>query len=108
MENKTKCYCGHTIYCDCPSLEEEKEATLEDAAEKYSLELLESKTIQPHEKTWIKSMFIHIAKWQQEQNKNLYSEEDMHKLMYEYQEWLVLTLEPVKPFEEWFEQFKKS
>ena len=108
MENKTKCYCGHTIYCDCPSLEEDKEATLEDAAEKYSLELLESKTIQPHEKTWIKSMFIHIAKWQQEQNKNLYSEEDMYKLMYEYQEWLVLTLEPVKPFEEWFEQFKKS
>ena len=108
MENKTKCYCGHTIYCDCPSLEEDKEATLEDAAEKYSLELLESKTIQPHEKTWIKSMFIHIAKWQQEQNKNLYSEEDMYKLMYEYQEWLVLTLEPVIPFEEWFEQFKKK
>ena len=47
------------------------------------------------------------SKWQQEQNKNLYSEEDMHKLMYEYQEWLVLTLEPVKPFKEWFEQFKK-
>ena len=108
MENKTKCYCGHTIYCDCPSLEEDKEATLEDAAEKYSLELLDSKTIQPHEKTWIKSMFIHIAKWQQEQNKNLYSEEDMYKLMYEYQEWLVLTLEPVIPFEEWFEQFKKK
>ena len=51
--------------------------------------------------------FILGAKWQQEQDKNLYSEEDMYKLMYEYQEWLVLTLEPVKPFEEWFEQFKK-
>jgi hypothetical protein len=38
----------------------------------------------------------------------LYTEEDMYKLMYEYQEWLVLTLEPVKTFEEWFKQFKKK
>jgi hypothetical protein len=38
-----------------------KNETLEEAAEKYSLELLEAKTIQPHEKTWIKSMFIYIA-----------------------------------------------
>lgn len=56
----------------------------------------------------LKLFFRLGSEWQQEQNKNLYSEEDMHKLMYEYQEWLVLTLEPVKPFEEWFEQFKKS
>ena len=44
-----------------------KQETLEVAAEKYSSELLEAKTIEPHEKTWMKSMFIHIAKWQQEQ-----------------------------------------
>ena len=54
--------------------EELKQETLEEAAEKYSLELLEAKTIQPHEKTWIKSMFIHIAKWQQER---MYSEEEI-------------------------------
>jgi hypothetical protein len=41
---------------------EELKETIEEAAEKYSLELLEAKTIEPHEKTWIKSMFIHIAK----------------------------------------------
>jgi type III secretion system FlhB-like substrate exporter len=55
-------------------LENQKQETLEEAAEKYSLELLEAKTIQPHEKTWIKSMFIHIAKWQQER---MYSEEEI-------------------------------
>ena len=107
MENKTKCYCGHTIYCDCPSLEEDKQTTFEEAAEKYSLELLESKTIQPHEKTWIKSMFIHIAKWQQEQNKNLYSEEEVHNIIESYQN--NVENNPVHiTYDKWFEQFKKK
>ena len=111
MGNKTKCYCGHTIYCDCPSLEEDKEATLEDAAEKYSLELLESKTIQPHEKTWIKSMFIHIAKWQQEQNKNLYSEEDLLKFgafvrIEDKKEKRLFLIQDY--FKKWFENHKKK
>jgi hypothetical protein len=43
-------------------LEEPKQETLEDAAERYSLELLVSKAIQPHEKTFIKSIFIQTAK----------------------------------------------
>ena len=107
MENKTKCYCGHTIYCDCPSLEEDKQTTLEEAAEKYGLELLESKTIQPHEKTWIKSMFIHIAKWQQEQNKNLYTEEEVHNIIESYQN--NVENNPVHiTYDKWFEQFKKK
>jgi len=25
MKNTTKCYCGHTTYCDCSPLEEHKE-----------------------------------------------------------------------------------
>lgn len=106
MENKTKCYCGHTIYCDCPSLEEDKQTTLEDAAEKYSLELLESKTIQPHEKTWIKSMFIYIAKWQQEQNKNLYSEEEVHKILGSYSVNKEVFSHKYT-YNKWFEQFRK-
>lgn len=107
MENKTKCYCGHTIYCDCPSLEEDKQTTLEEATEKYSLELLESKTIQPHEKTWIKSMFIHIAKWQQEQNKNLYSEEEVRKMFSRYNE--VISHRDVEEWQPWIDkQFKKK
>ena len=43
----------------------ERDLELREAAEKYSLELLEAKTIQHHEKTWIESMFINGAKWQQ-------------------------------------------
>ena len=43
-------------------LVEPKQETLEDAAERYSLELLASKAIQPHEKTFIKSIFIQTAK----------------------------------------------
>jgi hypothetical protein len=36
---KIKCYCGHTITCDCSPLEESKQETLEEAAEKkYSKE----------------------------------------------------------------------
>ena len=31
MKNKTKCYCGHTDYCDCIPLEELKQETLEEA-----------------------------------------------------------------------------
>lgn len=107
MENKTKCYCGHTIYCDCSSLEEDKQTTFEEAAEKYSLELLESKTIQPHEKTWIKSMFIHIAKWQQEQNKNFYSEEEVRKMFSRYNE--VIAHRDIKEWQPWIDkQFKKK
>lgn len=102
MENKTKCYCGHTIYCDCPSLEDDKEVTLEEAAEKYSLELLESKTIQPHEKTWIKSMFIHIVKWQQEQDKKLYDK------LFKWLEDKDYLSDKMNIIKEEFEQFKKK
>ena len=35
MSNKQiKCYCGHTTYCDCGPLEEPKQETLEEAAER--------------------------------------------------------------------------
>lgn len=49
--------------------------------------------------------FIEGAKWQAER---MYSEEDMHKLMDEYQDYLVKTDEAVKTFKEWFEKFKKK
>jgi hypothetical protein len=85
-----------------------KQETLEEAAEKYSNELLESKTIQPHEKTWIKSMFIYIVKWQQER---MYSE------AIEFAEWIRNNpyvwnysdkLNDTRTTEELFEQFKKK
>jgi len=76
---------------------------IEEDAENYSLELLEAKTIQPHEKTWIKSMFIHIARLQQEK---MYSEEEVLNILYKHTEDLLagkkITLE------QWFEQFKNK
>ena len=33
-----KCYCGHTIMCDCSPIDEPKQETLEETAEKYSEE----------------------------------------------------------------------
>ena len=87
-----------------------KQETLEEAAEKYSLELLEAKTIQPHEKTWIKSMFIYIAKWQQER---MYSEEDMRKAFIAGGNSCIEEDDVYGSFydaymKNWFEQFKKK
>ena len=83
-EPKTKCYCGHTTYCDCGvDVDFEiKQETLEQAAEKYS-ENWEEITGLDYENTVPSEVnkldFINGAKWQQEQNKNLYSEEDLLK-----------------------------
>ena len=79
----------------------ERELELREAAEKYSLELLEAKTIQHHEKTWIKSMFIHIAKWQQEQDKNKYNEEEVLEIVSNCDG-------SISQAKKWFEQFKKK
>ena len=78
-----------------------KNETLEEAAEKYSLELLEAKTIQPHEKTWIKSMFIYIAKWQAERS---YSDEEVMHIVSEALQSALVTVD----LDQWFEQFKKK
>ena len=48
----------------------------------------------------------HLA-LEQEQEKS-YSEEDMHNLMDEYQNWLFNTNTVVLTFREWFKQFKKK
>ena len=85
------------------NIEEPKQETLEEAAENYSLELLEAKTIQPHEKTWIKSMFIRIARLQRER---MYSEEEVLEIIRQYalEEHLITSSKP----DIWFEQFKKK
>jgi hypothetical protein len=76
--------------------------TIEEAAEKYSEELLQAKTIQPHEKSWIKAMFIWVAKFQAQR---MYSEENM-KLAFETGRNFQLTGE--NNFNELIEQFKKQ
>ena len=107
-----KCYCGHTTYCDCGSLEEPKQETLEEASWKYNpLKKLDGE--------FIRHAFKEGAKWQQER---MYSEEDM-KLAYfsaiqstgegwngEYAEGNNPNIEDKfsEEFKEWFEQFKKN
>ena len=67
MKEETKCYCGHTTYCDC-GLE-----TLEEVAERYA-ETYRCPATNDNEycKHDIISAFNNGAKWQQERN---YSEE---------------------------------
>jgi hypothetical protein len=81
-----------------------KQETLEESAERYSEELLEAKTIQPHEKTWIKAMFIWVAKWQAEK---MYSEEEVHNIITSYKNNRPKVFLKVF-YNEWFEQFKKK
>jgi len=87
MKETTKCYCGHTITCDCGEepkqhiidimksdeelglYEEPKQETLEEAAYNYAV----TKT----NRTSHLIGFREGAKWQKEQDKNKYSLDDL-------------------------------
>ena len=106
MENKTKCYCGHTIYCDCNPLEQPKQETLEEAAFNFTA----GKSVKEicSRMDFIKGSKFG-AKWQQEQNKNLYSEEEVINALHSVE------LRDNKDYskiysgmKEWFEKFKKK
>jgi hypothetical protein len=92
MKEETKCYCGHTTYCDCGP-EEPKKETLEEAAERKFQNIGD------------RLIFKDGTKWQQERS---YSEEDMKDAYIQG----TLGLEYKKNFNEsfykWFEQFKKK
>jgi hypothetical protein len=67
--------------------------TLEEAAENYAKQF-----------DWEACVdFKEGAKWQQEQDKNKYSEEDMKK----YASYMLTHTKYITP-KEWFEQFKKN
>ena len=96
MEEQTKCYCGHTTTCDCGP-EEPKQETLEEAAERMAYDSTEENKGFPQMKA-----FINGAKWQQQQDKNKYSEEEVLDILF--------TMSVVNPnnITEWFEQFKNK
>jgi hypothetical protein len=99
-EPKTKCYCGHTTYCDCGP-EEPKQETLEDASWKYNpLKKLDGE--------FLRHAFKEGAKWQAERS---YSEEEVNNLLYRFLEHIgekqKRTILNVVP-NEWFEQNKKK
>ena len=71
---ETKCYCGHTTYCDCGP------ETLEEAAKNYA-EIYRCPATNENEycKHDIISAFNNGAKWQQERS---YSEEEVSEIIY--------------------------
>jgi hypothetical protein len=89
-----KCYCGHTITCDCEPLQE----TLE--------EFIKSQPYYGYCTTEYKEGIEVGAKWQAER---MYSEEEVRKIAEEVR-WQAIgnPLEFTKNFEKWFEQFKKK
>ena len=119
---QTKCYCGHTTYCDCGLLEvsdeakqrtknymslkgalEPKQETLEEAGVAYS------KTVNENHTSHMLG-FYNGAKWQQEK---MYSEKDLISFAHFYfQEEFNSSVQTSKStkdiFNEWFEQFKKK
>jgi hypothetical protein len=111
MKKSTKCYCGHTTYCDCGP-EEPKQEKLEEAMSKDGYHESD------YDKIWREGVEFGV-KWQAER---MYSEEDM----IEFAEWIAnsklhgyskqlyeaMIIYKVKTTKDllkvWFEQFKKK
>ena len=74
-----------------------KQETLEEAAEKHFINSPDAYGINEE----CRNSFIEGAKWQQEQEKKLYSEEEVYKLLYKL-------LPDKEELDQWFEQFKKE
>jgi hypothetical protein len=91
-----KCYCGHTITCDC----EPKQETAEEAAVINYKELYQGEPLTQEVPI---DAFIEGAKWQQEQYEILFDE---------YHEYTVdcieVELKRPLPLQKWFKQFKKK
>lgn len=78
--------------------EEPKQETLEEFSKRrFNEEKLNTYT--PYN---IEDAIIEGAKWQQQQNKNLYSEEEVLRILSKFRELRLIE------FQEWFKQFKKQ
>jgi hypothetical protein len=97
-EEQTKCYCGHTSYCDCRP-EKPKQETLEEAAKRIYPKNIVS---DGYDTNFLGRVGLYLgAKWQQERS---YNEEEVT--------WALLLCSNKKfknslEVKEWFEQFKK-
>jgi hypothetical protein len=90
------CYNSLSKKCICPS--KMKQETLEEVAENF---LLNDNSMSDNDRIAYVNGFLTCAKWQQEQNKKMYSEEDLRDCFYEAK------TPSYQDFGEWFEQFKK-
>jgi hypothetical protein len=117
-EKQTKCYCGHTTYCDCGP-EEPKQETLEEAAERISpiqqvINFITENFQKEGEarqlsmdllKKWCEVKLLNEeSKWQQERS---YSEDEVLNILYEHTVYLFGEKKHLL-LEEWFEQFKNK
>jgi hypothetical protein len=91
--------CGSCNFMTLVNVEEPKQETLEEAAEKYRDYWLETRGLT------LTDTFIAGAKWQQEQNNKMYSEEDL-KLAYSEGQVSIINKSYTRT-EQWFEHFKK-
>ena len=84
----------------------EVQETLEEAAKKYANKKGDIPTTKLEDAIF-KQGFIDGAKWQQEQNKNLYSEEEVRKMFSKYNE--VIAHRDIEEWQPWIDkQFKKN
>ena len=91
---------------------EPKQETLEEAADNYGFQVPYNGTNEFYDISKINS-FIAGAKWQQAQDKNKYSEEDLISFAYfyfteEFNSSMQTSKKTKDIFTEWFEQFKKK
>jgi hypothetical protein len=117
---RTKCYCGHTSYCDCGPLEEPKQETLEKVTENnYCFEsdiemvnfISEMASTGKIPNRW--SAFVakinELYLFKQEQDKKLYSEEEVlefTKTMIQQYKFGNTNIEQMDLLKESLEQFK--
>ena len=91
--------------------ENSSEETLEEAAEKYTNKKGDIPTTKLEDAIF-KQGFIDGAKWQQKQDKNLYSEEDLREAFRQGEQNInyseIYGLDSKLTEQEWFEKFKKK
>jgi hypothetical protein len=99
-----KCYCGHTITCDCESLQE----TLEETAKiwvnnRFTKQICGNESYPDihASKEGIVESHIIFAKWQKER---MYSEDEVKYIISEALQSALVTVD----LEQWFAQFKKK
>ncbi len=111
--NQIKCYCGHTTMCDCSTIEEPKQETLEEAAHKMLMDFGIMSVGESINALNVKKLMVLFAK---EQQKRSYSEEDLRKAWEDGRNNVITVGKPPfvitkfqhNSFSNWFEKFKKK
>lgn len=97
-------------FCNKDFYQKPEQETFEDAAKDFVENTMKFSFTSIDTRTQANRMLKCVefgAKWQQEENKNMYSEEEVHTIIESYQN--TVENNPVYiTYTEWFEQFKKK